>query len=153
MKSKQSWMGRQSKRVLTGIMSLAAIVGTTALAQAPAPEPAAKQKTRQQGTDQRAAQHLQRQKETGGTGIRARHWVYPVCGNGVRGVQNSEEGRFLAGTGGSGKTTGPRSKPRNRESAGKSNHGQELVGASGCAGGYLAARRSLAGFRDCDGFG
>src|SRR5881296_2868919 len=40
MKSKQSWMGRQSKRVLTGIMSLAAIVGTTALAQAPAPEPA-----------------------------------------------------------------------------------------------------------------
>src|SRR5947207_11727088 len=45
MKSKQSWMGRQSKRVLTGIMSLAAIVGTTALAQAPAPEPAAKQET------------------------------------------------------------------------------------------------------------
>ena len=40
MKSKQSWMGRQSKRVLTGIMSLAAIVGTTALAQAPTPEPA-----------------------------------------------------------------------------------------------------------------
>src|SRR5207302_3843379 len=45
MKSKQSWMGRQSKRVLTGIMSLAAIVCTTALAQAPAPEPAAKQET------------------------------------------------------------------------------------------------------------
>src|SRR5438876_169678 len=45
MKSKQSWMGRQSKRVLTRIMSLAAIVGTTALAQAPAPEPAAKQET------------------------------------------------------------------------------------------------------------
>jgi len=43
MKSKQSWMGRQSKRVLTGIMSLAAIVGTTALAQAPAPQPGAKQ--------------------------------------------------------------------------------------------------------------
>src|SRR5205807_804730 len=31
---------RQSKRVLAGIMSLAAIVGTTALAQAPTPEPA-----------------------------------------------------------------------------------------------------------------
>ncbi len=40
MKSKQSWMGRHSKRVLTGIMSLAAIVGTTALAQAPSPGPA-----------------------------------------------------------------------------------------------------------------
>src|SRR5213080_1732958 len=36
MKSKQSWMGRQSKRVLTGIMSLAAIVGTTALASSQA---------------------------------------------------------------------------------------------------------------------
>src|SRR5207249_1991832 len=96
-------------------------------------------KARQQGTDQRTAQHIQRQKETGGTGIRARHWVYPVCRNGVRGVQNGEEGRFFTGTGGGGKTTGPRSKPRNRESAGRNNHGQELVGASGCAGGYLAA--------------
>jgi len=276
MKSKQSWMGRQSKRVLTGIMSLAAIVGTTALAQAPAPQPGAKQETgntavpssqataekawailrealKNENAEKRAkavralglltgnveaekaavsalqdkkptvrvaaatalgsmqAQHANLELEgvlqdsepavvlavansllllhdnvgydiyydvlTGerraGKGLIKEQlstfkdkkklaelgfeqgigFIPYAGGNGVRGVQNGEEGRFLAGTGGSGKTTGPRSKPRNRESAGKSNHGQELVSASGCAGGYLSAGRSLAGFRDCDGFG
>ena len=110
-------------------------------------------KAREQGTDQRRTQHIQRQKEIGGIWARGRHRVYPIRGNGVRGVQNGDERRFFAGTGWSGKTTGARSEPGYRKSAGKSNHGQELGGSSSCTGGNLAAGRSLAGFRGYDGFG
>src|SRR5438876_3360873 len=275
MKSKQSWMGRQSKRVLTRIMSLAAIVGTTALAQAPAPEPAAKQETgntavpssqattekawrilrdglKEENAEKRAkavralglltgnveaekaavsalqdkkptvrvaaatalesmqAQHanlelegvlqdsepavvlaaansqlllhdnvgydiyydvltgerraskglikeqlstFKDKKKLAELGFEQGIGFIPYAGMGYEAFKTVRKDDSSPVRAAAAKTTGPRSKPRNRESAGKNNHGQELVGASGCAGGYLAAGRSLAGFRDRDGFG
>src|SRR5207244_2834415 len=86
-----------------------------------------RRETREQRADQRAIRHAERQEKDGRTGIRTGNWVYSVCGNRLRGVQNGDERRFLAGARRGGQKTGPGPRTGRRRSAVKAASDKNLA--------------------------